>query len=520
MGRKLVVLDTTFRDGAQGMEAEITNTADVLKAASAISKLGVKYLELGFADLHNSTQEIVKKALVLKLKAKIAVFGRTHPNDVKNIIKLGVPVGVLVGKTRRRDVEKSLRQDPDDYLRVIGDSIRTLVEAGLEVIFDAEHAFDAWLNGDRDYAQKILQTAAESGVSWIVLCDTNGGMDFDQVEQVITEVSKIIPLERLGVHFHNDQGRASALSELAWRLGVSHIQGTIGTIGERAGNAAITTFLPNLVWKERGINNFPLNSLRKLCSVYLLVCRALNIKPNPSEPWVGENAFATKVGMHSDGLARDPGSYLHAPPKFVGNKKRTELGKGSGASTLVQVAKELGLVITKKLAKEFMADFNRFCDEGKDLGQARASLYLWLLGKLGKLPLLPRFEKWRTWDEKIRRQPVQSEASLTIFVDGKKELVNAEGAGGVDGLNQALRRALLPYFSFLEEVKLADFKMEVFNLELDTAAKVRVIATFTDEHESWTVIGVNADFQEASWEVLWDAYLYRIVKEKEKEGKE
>ncbi|MDD5291068.1 MAG: alpha-isopropylmalate synthase regulatory domain-containing protein [Patescibacteria group bacterium] len=520
MKKNLVVLDTTFRDGAQRIWAKITNIKDVLKAATAISELGVSYLELGFANSRRASRRLIQEALKLGLKAKIAAFGRTHPEDVKNIIKLGVPVGVLVGKTRRRDVEKSLKQNPDDYLQTIRDSIRTLVEAGLEVIFDAEHAFDAWLNGDRDYAEKVLLAATEAGATWIVLCDTNGGINFLEVTQVITEVSKIIPLDRLGVHFHDDRRRASALSELAWELGINHIQGTIGTIGERVGNAPITTFLPDLVWEEQGLNNFPLNSLQNLCSIYVLVCRALNIKPNPFEPWVGENAFATKAGMHTDGHEKDPGSYFHAPPKFVGNKERTELAEGSGASNLVTVAKEFGLTIARGLAKKFMDEFNQLCDEGKDLGQARASFYLWLLGKLGELPPLPKFKKWRTWDEKIGRQAIQSEASLTITVAEEKILVNAEGAGGVDGLNQALRRALLPYFPFLEEVRLADFRPEIFNFELDTAAKVRVIATFTDEKESWTVMGVNADFLEAAWEALWDAYCYRIVKEKEKEEKQ
>jgi len=516
MGRNLVVLDTTFRDGAQSIRAKITSISDALKAITAISELGVSYLELVFADSHNGTQKLVRQALALGLKAKIAAFGRTNPNDVKNIIKLGVPVGVLVGKTRRRDVEESLKQNPEDYLQVIKNSIRTLVDAGLEVIFDAEHAFDAWLNGDKDYARKILLAAAEAGARWIVLCDTNGGMNFRQAEQAITEVSKIIPLDRLGVHFHNDRGRASSLSELAWNLGISHIQGTIGTIGERTGNAAITTFLPNLISEKRGVNNFPPNSLKKLCSVYLLVCQALNIKPNPSEPWVGENAFATKVGMHSDGLTRDPGSYFHAHPKFVGNKKRTELGKGSGASTLVQVAKELGLVITKEIAKEFMDDFNRLCDEGKDLGQARASFYLWLLGKLGKLPPLPKFEEMYIWDKKIGQQAIKSKANLTIVVNGKEIQVEAGGEGPVDALNQALRKILLPDFSFLKEVRLADFRPEIFHLELGTAAKVRITATFTNGEECWTVIGVNADFLEAAWGALWDAYCYRITKEEEK----
>jgi len=511
MTRKLKILCTTFRDGAQSIKAKITSISDVLKAAAAISELGVTYIELGFADSHNGTKTLVQEVLKLGLKAKVAVFGRTCPEDVKNIIKLGVPVGVLVGKTRLRDVIESLKKDPEAYLQTIRDSVRTLVETDLEVIFDAEHAFDAWLNGDRDYAHKVILAAFESGANCIVLCDTNGGMNFRQTEQVITEVSKIIPLDQLGVHFHNDRARASALSELAWELGVSHIQGTIGTIGERIGNAAITTFLPNLVWEKQGLNNFSPDSLQKLCSVYVLACRALNIKPNPSEPWVGENAFATKAGMHTHGQTEDPGSYFHAPPKFVGNKGKTELAKGSGASTLVQVAKELGLVITKNVAKEFMTDFNLLCDEGKDLGQARASLYLWLLGKLEKLPLLPKFERMRIWGEKIGLQALQSEASLKITVDGEEILINDEGDGPVDALNQALRKALLPGFPFLKEVRLTDFRPEIFHLELGTAAKVRITATFTDGEETWTVMGVNADFLEAAWEALWDAYCYRII---------
>lgn len=525
MERDLIILDTTFRDGAQKIGAEVTNIADVLKAVAAISKLGVSYLELGFANPHKSNRQLIQQTLAWvkaeeRVRVKIAAFGRTHSDDVKRIIKLGVPVGVLVGKTRLRDVKILLKREPEAYLQTIRDSIKTLLEAGLEVIFDAEQSFDAWLNGDRNYAHQVLLTAFEAGASWIVLCDTNGGINCEQVRQVITEVSKIIPLNRLGVHFHNDRGRASYLSELAWELGLSHIQGTIGTLGERTGNASIPTFITNLVKEGRGVGNIFSDHLKNLCSAYQLVCRALNIVPNSSEPWVGEYAFATKAGMHADGHDKDPGSYFHADPKDVGNRARICLSaKDSGAVNLIETARELGLIIPRSEATEFMEDLRVLGAEGKNLEEAPASLYLWLLAKLEKLPPLPKFEKMRVWHEKIGSEAIRSEASLKIIVSDKEVLVNAEGDGGVDALNQALRKALLLDFSFLEEVRLTDFRPEIFHLELGTAAKVRITATFTDGKESWTVIGVNADFLEAAWEALWDAYSYRIVKEKEKEEK-
>lgn len=517
MERELILLDTTFRDGAQRIRAEITNIQDSLKAITAISELGVTYFELeGFANSHNGTQQLIQQALGLGLKARIAAFGRTCPDDVENIIKLGIPVGVLVGKTRLQDVKKSLGKDPKVYLQTIKDLIRTLVDASLEVIFDAEHLFQAWLNDDRDYACQILFTALEAGASWIVLCDTNGGTNLKQAEQVINGVSKIIPLNHLGVHFHNDRGRAITLSELAWDLGINHIQGTIGTIGERTGNASIASFLTNLILEKRGVDNILPTQLKKLYFTYHLVCQALNITPNPSEPWVGENAFASEAGMHVDGQIKDPGSYLHADPAVVGNKEIIGLSEKSGASSLVKVAKEIGLTIPKLKARELMAVLKPLIGQGKNLGLAPASLYLWLLARLEKLPPLPKFKKMRVWDEKIGRQAIQSEASLKIVVNSKEKLVNAEGQGQVDALNQALRKALLPDFPFLETVKLIDFQLKIFHLELGTAAKVRIIASFTDDKETWIAMGVNEDFLEASWEALWDAYCYKIVKEKKK----
>jgi len=516
MSRKLIALDTTFRDGDQTPKAGVTSIQDALKAVIAISKLGVTYLELGFADSHNGNQHLIQQALTLKLPVKIAAFGRTHPNDVKNILALGVPVGVLVGKTRFRDVSKSLKEDPVAYLQKINDFIKILVNAGIEVIFDAEHAFDAWLNDDRNYAGKILLTALEAGANWVVLCDTNGGVNYERTKQVITEVSKLIPLDRLGVHFHNDRGRAVALSELAWRLGINHIQGTIGIIGERTGNASLAALIANLVCEKQEINNISLTQLKGFCSAYQLVCQALNITPNPFEPWVGKDAFASESGMHVDGHTKDPGSYFHADPEIVGNKARIGLSGKSGAANLIKIAKEMGLIIPKETAKKLMLDLKPLMAKGKDLGLAPASLYLWLLAKLNRLPSLPKFKKMRVWDEKIGKQAIQSEASLDITVDGKKMLVNAEGDGAVDALNQALRKILLPNFPFLKKVRLIDFRPEIFHLELGTAAKVRIIATFTDSEETWIVMGVNEDFLEASWEALLDAYLYRIVKEEEK----
>src|SRR4030042_276872 len=133
---------------------------------------------------------------------------------------------------------------------MMAESIRFLVEAGREVIFDAEHFFDGF-NQDSQYAMDGVRAAAEAGARLVVLCDTNGG----SMPEEIGEMTRIAAGQLLGpggIHRHNDCDLAVANTLAAVDAGATHVQGTINGFGERCGNADLISVIANLAVKKTG----------------------------------------------------------------------------------------------------------------------------------------------------------------------------------------------------------------------------------------------------------------------------
>lgn len=511
MSQRLVVKDTTFRDGVQGQGVEATDLKETLTAIQAIDSLGVSYHEVGFAVASAAIRERIRAAMELELLGKIAAFGRTHPLDVQTMLDLKVPVAVLVGKSRAHDVIEVIRQATlEDNLKLISDSIGAMVQSGVEVIYDAEHLFQACLEDDQAYALQTLEVALQAGASRIVLCDTNGKMSPHHIAKVITLVKEVIPVDRLGIHTHNDRGRAVVNAEAAFMNGVPLVEGTIGGVGERTGNLDLCTVVPNLV-REFGAEGISPEQLARMTEVYFLVCDVLNVTPNTSAPWVGSGAWYSEAGMHESGNARSKGNYLHDDPAVVGNRVRVGVTDQSGKANIISKAGELGVDIPKDKIDAVAKAYQSLVDNGGDFGMADASFYLFLLRQLGQLPNFFEFVSFRVITDKSADSEVATEASLRFFFNGERKFHNADGDGPVNALDEVLRRTLRPDFPELMSVRLDDYKVRIVDAWRGTAAKIRVKIEFTDGVKTWTTVAVNENIIEASWDALLDAYIYKLV---------
>jgi 2-isopropylmalate synthase len=510
MGRKLVLKDTTFRDGVQGEGVEATDLNEALLAIQAIDRLGVAYHEVGFATADEATRERIRAACRLKLDGKVAAFGRTHPDDVKAILKLRPPVGVLVAKTRAQDAAETLQVSPDENLVYIHDSVSALRAAGLEVFLDGEHFFQAYFEDNRKYALETLRVARKAGANWIVLCDTNGKMTPALIRQAIRRVKQEIPVIRLGIHTHNDRDRAVVNAEAAWEEGVRLIEGTVGGYGERTGNCNLCAVIPNLVldYQARG---FTRQQLALIKSTYLMVCDVLNQIPQSDMPWVGEGAFYSEAGMHVSGDRRSAGSYFHADPRLVGNQARVGVSEQSGRANLLSKAEEFGIEIPEERLPDMVSTYQDLVDQGEHFGLADASCYLFLRRQLGLLPDYFQFVEFRLIDEKKAGEPARSEASLRMEVKGKKLLHNADGDGPVNALDKALRRTLRRRYPSLKEVRMHDFKVRIVDAVRGTGARVRVLIELTDGAQNWFTVATDEHIVEAARRALFDGYAYKLA---------
>ena len=519
MGRQVRIYDATLRDGTQA-EGVSFSLLDKLEITQELDKLGLDYIEGGNQGSNPKDIEFFKKIKRISLrKAKVSAFGSTRRKDkrveedlsIRALIKAETDVVTLVGKSWILHVEKALRTNKEENLRMIEDSVSFLKKRGKEVIFDAEHFFDGYKDNSQ-YALKTLEVAQTAGADCLVLCDTNGGSMPFEIEKIIKEVQKEINFP-LGMHAHNDAGVGVANSIIAARLGIDHIQGTMNGYGERCGNADLCSIIPNLVLKL-GIDCVCKENLESLTRMSHFVSELANLSPDGHQSYVGKSAFAHKGGMHVSAISRDKRTYEHIDPELVGNKRRVLVSELAGRSNVLYKLKEkeLGLEEDTLLSKKIIARVKELENQGYEFEGAEGSFELLVKKAKGRYKKLFDLEGFRVTVEKRDDGRLISEATVKLKLKGKIVHTVAEGNGPVNALDKALRKALKQEYPELSQMHLADYKVRILDARAGTRAKTRVLIESSDKEDRWGTVGVSPNIIEASWEALIDSIEYKLLK--------
>jgi 2-isopropylmalate synthase len=229
---KVVVYDTTLRDGAQG-EGVFFSVDDKLRIVKKLDLLGIDYIEGGWPGSNSKDLEFYKQCSCLKLKiSKLSAFGSTRrannkPQDDKtlnDLLATETPTVTIFGKSWDLHALDVLKVSLAENLELIEDSVAYLKQNNREVIYDAEHFFDGY-KSNPGYAMETIKAALRGGASTLVLCDTNGGTLPLEALEIFNHVKNEFAIP-LGVHFHNDAGVAVASSIMAIQAGSSPVQGT------------------------------------------------------------------------------------------------------------------------------------------------------------------------------------------------------------------------------------------------------------------------------------------------------
>ena len=283
---KLYIFDTTLRDGAQTQGVDFS-IDDKEKISNSLDALGVDYIEGGWPGANPTDTEFFNKDHGFK-NSKLTAFGMTKKSEhsaendpmLASLINSKSSSVCLFGKSWDFQVDVALGVTNEENLKNISESAKHIVASGKEFMFDAEHFFDGY-KSNPDYALKCLKAAFDQGAKWIVLCDTNGGTLPHEVAKIVSEVTKHIPGENLGIHAHNDTENAVANSLAAVQSGVRQIQGTINGLGERCGNANLMSLIPSLFLKKDFSDKFELNIKRENLKEFNTVLKIIRriIKP-------------------------------------------------------------------------------------------------------------------------------------------------------------------------------------------------------------------------------------------------
>lgn len=526
--KKITIYDTTLRDGAQSEDVSLT-LEDKIKIALKLDEFGVAYIEGGWPGSSPLDTAFFKEIANYDLKnSVISAFGSTHhpssspesDSNLKNIIDSGVRACTIFGKSWDLQVTEALRVSPERGLEIISDSVRHLKKHITEVFFDAEHFFDGYKNNP-DYALAAIQAAHAAGADALVLCDTNGGTMPDEIQKITKAVVKTMPEASIGIHTHNDCGCAVAGSLLAVFAGATHVQGTINGVGERCGNANLCSIIPGLELKKSGYRCLPKGKLALLKSVSNYVAEVANISPFSRQPFVGRSAFAHKGGVHVSAISRNSALYEHIDPELVGNNQRVLLTDLAGRSNIVALAKRFGFHLDKDqpVVKGLLAELKSKANLGYDYAAAEASVELLLLRKLGRRGVREFFKmvQFKSLEWKgDPGMPPQSEATVTVEVEGVTEHTAAFGMGPVNAMDNALRKALSGFYPSLAEMRLIDFKVRVLTASKShqgTASQVRVLIESADQEHKWVTVGVSYNIIEASWQALVDSITYKLYKD-------
>ena len=310
-----------------------------------------------------------------------------------------------------------------------------------------EHFFDGF-KADPEFSLRALEAAVVSGASHVVLCDTNGGSLPHEIEAATAAVVAHVGADvTVGIHCHDDTGCAVANSMAAVAGGARHVQGTLTGIGERTGNANLSTIIGNLELKL-GYRCLPDGRLAKLTSVSHHVAELLNRAINPQAPYVGSGAFAHKAGLHASAIARAKDAYEHVDPETVGNGTRFVVSEMAGRATITMKAAELGLPMDGPAVNSVIDDLKRLEHEGYHFEAADASLELLMRRAAGweqdfftveSMRVITDEQAARVW---AARDLFRTEATVKVWVGEQRHIQTAEGNGPVNAIDKALRAAL------------------------------------------------------------------------------
>jgi 2-isopropylmalate synthase len=529
--RRVVVYDTTLRDGAQGPGIAFS-ASDKLKIARRLDALGVDLLEAGWPGSNPKDTEVFAVLRDQPLQhARLAAFGATRrahiapaeDDNLRDLLASGAPVCTLVGKSSGWQVREVLRCSRDENLAMIRDSVTHLRGQGREVIFDAEHFFDGH-DLDGEYALTTCAVAAEAGATWVVACDTNGGrMPHEVVRGIDALLERLAGLgagrggaAQVGIHCHNDCDLAVANTLAAVEAGATMVQGTVNGLGERCGNANLCSVVPNLRLKL-GLDALSDEGLRHLTEASQFVAEIANRTPSPQQPFVGEGAFAHKGGQHVAAVMRHRDAYQHIDPALVGNHPRVLVSDLGGRGNVLYKAHEFGVdvdrddPVTRRLVRHLKdLEHRGYSFEGADASFEMVMRRL----RDGYEPPFTLLDVIALTECRHGNGAVISEGTIKVRIGDEVHHTAADGVGPVHALDLALRKALVPRFPQIAHVRLHDYKVRILDEAAGTLAVTRVLIESGDVRDGrrWSTVGCSPNIIEASWAALADSMEYALLK--------
>ncbi|SHJ42363.1 D-citramalate synthase [Tangfeifania diversioriginum] len=352
-GKQLTIMDTTLRDGEQTTgvsfsEGEKLSVAKVLLEDVRVDRIEIASARVSDGEFRGS-QRVMKWAAEKGHLDKIEVLGFVDNNiSLKWIADAGGKVINLLCKGSLNHVKGQLRKTPEEHLADIKKVIHNAREMGIRVNVYLED----WSNGMRsskDYVHFMVSKLKEEKVDRIMLPDTLGILDPDETYDFCREMIETYPDVNFDYHAHNDYDLAIANVFHAIKAGMRCVHTTVNGLGERAGNAplssVIATIKDHLKMKTR-VNESQLNKVSKLVESFS------GIRIPTNKPLIGEFVFTQCSGIHADGDNKNNLYFNDLLPERFGRIRQYALGKTSGKANIKKNLENLGIELDAESLKK------------------------------------------------------------------------------------------------------------------------------------------------------------------------
>ena len=487
------IMDCTLRDGEQTSGVSFLPHEKLMIARKLLKDVNVDRIEVASARVSEGEKDAVK--MICRYARQIGKLDRVEvlgfvdgTASIDWIGDCGGQVINLLAKGSRKHCLHQLKKTPEEHIADIKASLNYADQRGIAVNLYLED----WSGGMKEspeYVYQLIDALKDTKIKRFMLPDTLGVLNPLQVIEFFRKMRKRYPQLHFDFHAHNDYDLAVSNSLAAVLCGAKGLHVTVNGLGERCGNAPLSSvqvILKDQFEAKTSIQEDQLNAISKMVEGYA------GISVSPNQPIVGDNVFTQVAGVHADGDSKN-NLYCNAlVPERFGRKREYALGKNSGKANIARNLEELGLELTAEQTKLVTKRITELGDRKEIVTQE-------------DLPfIVSDVLKHNVPAEKVKlvsymvslAYGLKPIASVKVSIDGKQYEADSTGDGQYDAFVKALRKIYKDNLN--RTFPLLDNYAVTIPPGGRTDALVQTVITWRNEDKIIRTRGLDADQTEAA----------------------
>ncbi|HLC96645.1 MAG TPA: 2-isopropylmalate synthase [Candidatus Nanoarchaeia archaeon] len=470
--KRIIIFDTTLRDGEQSPGASLTQQEKLI-IAKQLAKLGVDVIEAGFPISSDGDFESVKQIAQEVHGPIICGLARTKDGDIDrawDAVKYSKKPRIhTFVATSDIHIKEKLRKSKEEIIQMAVHAVKRAKSYCNDVEFSPEDA----ARTDMDYMCDVIKAAMEAGATTINIPDTVGYAEPEEfgvrIQYVFKTLGEIIKKNKvvISVHCHDDLGLAVANSLAGIQNGALQVECTVNGIGERAGNASMEEIVMNIKTRRDYFKEYEVSiNTREIFKTSQLVSSLTGLRVQRNKAIVGANAFAHEAGIHQHGILSHKKTYEIMTPEEIGwIGTNLVIGKHSGKHAVEAILKEMGYALTEEQAQKVIEKVKELADKQKEVMREDViAIATDVAGELAKEEEIIVLDEVKV----TSGNKTEPEASVTLTINGTKKTGKGHGVGPVDALNHAIRTVVDP------SIKLKEYGLKAITGGTDALAHVSI----------------------------------------------